>query len=195
VRLDLRVDLKTVDLVRETAWTALTERLGWGGVLTGLERSVLWRFEGNAGLAGALERELERTSSYYNPNKERRAFLETGLLGDGEPLGSGDTLPAGTAKPGSPWRALLWVTDEGGERPDLVRSSGARLARDGARLDSLHSGTLWEIELRAGSRNEARGLVAGLAIARSRREGLLLNPHYQEGHLLAMNPVEESQAR
>ena len=81
MRLDLRVDLKTVDLVRDTAWLALRERMGWDeSRLLALRRSTLWRFEaeaagGEAALRRVLDAEVERSADFYNPNKERRAFL------------------------------------------------------------------------------------------------------------------------
>jgi hypothetical protein len=195
MRRDLLVELKTIDLVRETAWLALTEKLGWEGTLLGLNRYELWRFEGAAGegepaAEAALESELERSSAYYNPNKESRRFLPDGRLGEGELLEQGQALPA-PASPaaGQRWQALLWITDEGGSRPALRERSGTRLAPAGFDLERLRSGTLWELDLVAENAEAARGLLTGLALSRGRHEGLLFNPHYQEGRLLELEPA------
>jgi len=192
MRLELRVDLKTVDLVRETAWSALTEKLGWGAVLDDLRRSVLWRFDiadgDEAAVCAALEAELERTSAFYNPNKERRRLLAGGALPEGEPLAAADALDPPPAPGARLWRALVWITDEGGEQTALRRRTARRLPG----LSGLRAGTLWELALRADTAAMARGLATGLALTRRRRQGLLLNPHYQEGWLLALAPGEEA---
>ncbi len=197
MRRDLLVELKTIDLVRETAWLALTEKLGWDGTLLKLDRFDLWRFEGEAkggeaAADAALESELERSSAYYNPNKEQRRFLPGEGLAEGEFLRADEALPA-PAKPaaGKRWRTLLWITDEGGSRPALCKRSGSRLTPAGFELETLRSGTLWELELAADDADAARGLLAGLALSRGRHEGLLFNPHYQEGRLLELEPVTE----
>ncbi|MCP4546153.1 MAG: hypothetical protein GY835_06780 [bacterium] len=196
MRLDLQVKLTTIDLVRATAWLSLTETLGWQGILEGLTRYDLWRFESpDADLAAfraALDVELERTSSYYNPNKQAREFLTENTLGDGRRLALADTRPRPEQPEGDLWRALVWVTDEGGERPDLLRASGAQLRARGVNLTSVRTGTLWDIRLHAQDEAHARGFVAGLALSRDRRKGLLLNPHYQEGHLLKLEAVSRA---
>ncbi len=202
MRRDLVVELKTVDLVRETAWIALTEQMGWEGTLSGLRRYDLWRFEGEVagGDADAFEAglasELERSSAYYNPNKENRRFLAEGRLDDGHVLVVNEAVDApGEDVQGEAWRALLWVTDEGGDRAAQRRRSAARLAEGGVELSDLRSGTLWELMLRAPDIDTARGYVAGLALSRGRHEGLLLNPHYQEGRLLEILTETEASSR
>lgn len=198
MRRDLLVELKTVDLVRETAWIALTEQMGWEGALSGLRRYDLWRFDGESAageeaFTAALEAELERSSAYYNPNKEHRRFLATDRLGEGETLSTEEARPAPErVETSRRWVALLWVTDEGGDRPMQRRRSGARLAEAGLELRDLKGGTLWELELLAPDADTARGYLAGLALSRGRHEGLLLNPHYQEGRLLEIVPADDA---
>jgi hypothetical protein len=190
VRIDLRVDLKTTDLVRETARRALREDLHWGSALERLERAELWRFRADAedpgALHAALAREVERGSTYYNPNKQRLSFLEDPPLPEGERLAAEVALAPGAESGGASWEARIWVTDEGGERADLLRGAAERFAQAGARLESIRCGTLWILELRAADRAEAHGRVAGMALSRGRADGLLLNPHYQEGWLLTL---------
>jgi hypothetical protein len=140
----------------------------------------------------ALAGELERSSTFYNPNKESRRFLPPGELAEGEILDPGSAAPAPAAAGPGLWAASLWVTDEGGARPELVGRSRAALAAAGVRLTSLHAGVLWEPVLAARDASEARALLAGLALSRSRSEGLLANPHYQEVHLLGLAPRREA---
>ena len=198
MRLDLQVTLKTIDLVRATAWLSLSETLGWAGVLEKLERRDLWRFEGEGNSPDAfrasLDRELERTSSYYNPNKQSLEFLPAQGRDEGAILNAGDAKPRPATPASGRWLARVWVTDDGGERPDLMRGSNASLRADGVRLRSLRSGTLWLLTLRAADEAEAKGLTAAIAITRSRREGLLLNPQYQEGHLLSLTELPATPA-
>lgn len=197
MHLDLLVTLKTVDLVRETAWTTLVERLGWEGRLLGLARHRLWRFDVEgadaAACQAALAEELERSSAYYNPNKERLTWLPLGTLGDGEPLPAPVSRPVDAAGDLPRWRLGLWVTDEGGAADTLHAASAGRLA-PAVRLTGLATGSFWELTISAAARAEAAGLAAALAVSRGRGEGLLLNPHYQEGrlHSLAPAPAEVS---
>ena len=187
MRVDVTVELKSKDLVSETALRTLREDLRWSACLERLSRANLWRFVAEdcepAALRGALEREVERGSTYYNPNKERIGFLAAPALGAGDQLSAAEALPPGE-RGACLWLARLWVTDEEGARGDLLRGAASRFAEAGIRLASIHTGTLWALELRAANRAEARGRVAGMAISRGRGEGLLLNPHYQEGRLL-----------
>ena len=187
--LDLRVDLKTVDLVRETARMALEETLGWSGRLTGLRRSDLWRFEGEGeGFREAVEREVARTGIFVNETKHQARFQDGAELGEGEALRPEEVLSPVELKDGPPWRALLLVSEEGGERESLRRRVEPRLG--GASLRSLKTGVLWEIILRAPDADSARRALTGLAVSRSRERGLLLNPHFQEGRLLSLEPAD-----
>jgi hypothetical protein len=90
---------------------------------------------------------------------------------------------------GELWQGLLWVTDEGGGRPDLVRSSGTQMAAHGIELDNVRCGTLWKLTVLAASRDHAHRIITDMALTRGRRAGLLFNPHYQEGLLLELKPL------
>lgn len=196
MRLDLLVGLKTVDLVRETAWLALTGQLGWSERLLDLRRYRLWRFAVpgaavDAGALGAaLAAALERSADFYNPNKERLRWAAPGELSAGETLVAPAVSPAhALPRAGAqPWQLGLWVTDEGGEAPALARRTAAQLAAAGLALPALGlaTGAYWELTLAAADAAEALALAGELAVSRGRHAGLLLNPHYQEGWLLAL---------
>jgi len=204
VRLDLLVSLKTVDLVRETAWLALTGQLGWGERLLDLKRYRLWRFAAPGAaleaevLRAALAAAIERSPDFYNPNKERLRWAAPGELVEGEALAA----PAGSPPPAlppagaQPWRLGLWVTDEGGAASGLARRTAAQLAAAGLVLPALElaTGSYWELTLAAADRAEALALAGELAVSRGRHAGLLLNPHYQEGRLLAESALPAAPA-
>jgi len=190
MHLDLRVDLKTGDLVRQTALMTLEETLGWQGIVLGIGRSDLWRFEGEGErFREAVEKEVARTGIFVNETKHRARFQDGAELGRGEALDPEGALAPGELGDGPVWRALLLVSEEGGEKPALRRRVEQRLG--GARLDSLQGVVLWEIRLRAPDADSARRAVTGLALSRSRERGLLLNPHFQEGRLLRLEPAGE----
>lgn len=187
MRLDLRVDLKTGDLVRQTAIMALDETLGWHGILVALRRSDLWRFRGQGDhFREAVEKEVARTSVFVNTTKHRAEFSE-GAWDYGAPLNPDEALEPARVKGERHWRLQLLVTEEGGEREGLRRRVQPRLGD--AKLESLQGGVLWDIILKAENKDTARGALTGLALSRSRERGLLLNPHFQEGRLLSVEEV------
>ncbi len=187
MRLDLRVDLKTGDLVRQTAIMALNETLGWHGILVDLRRSDLWRFSGQGDqFRDAVKKEVARTSVFVNTTKHRAEFSE-GCWDDGVPLNSEEALEPARVKGDRQWRLQLLVTEEGGERESLRRRVQPRLGE--AKLESLQGGVLWELTLKAEDEATARGALTGLTLSRSRERGLLLNPHFQEGRLLSVEEV------
>ena len=59
---------------------------------------------------------------------------------------------------------------------------------ESAKVTGLVAGEVWRIIIRAGSEKEAAEKVEALAVTRSRRQGLLLNPHYQRFEILAARP-------
>jgi hypothetical protein len=55
----------------------------------------------------------------------------------------------------------------------------------GVRVSGMKAGEVWRIIIAAASEGEALDAVEKIAGTRSRREGLLLNPHYQSLELIA----------
>ena len=72
-------------------------------------------------------------------------------------------------------------------RPDREEGFAARLnARlKGVIVSNMKCGEMWRITVSAASEKEALGIVETMLVSRSRREGLLLNPHYQVHEILA----------
>ncbi len=190
MRHDLRVDLKAGDLVLRTAGMALEETLAWKGVLLGLRRSELWRFDGEGeGFREAVEKEVARTSVFVNTTKHSAEFSDGELLGEGEELDPAEALEPTRVEGDRRWRMRLFITEEGGDKVALRKRVEPRLA--GTKLKGLKGGVLWEITLAAADESMARGALTGLAISRNRERGLLLNPHFQEGRLLSVEEVSK----
>lgn len=72
-------------------------------------------------------------------------------------------------------------------RPDREEGFAARLnARiEGVAVSNMKCGEVWRITVSAASEKDALAIVEKMLVSRSRREGLLLNPHYQTYEMLA----------
>lgn len=72
-------------------------------------------------------------------------------------------------------------------RPDREAGFAARLnARiKGVTVSNMKCGEMWRITVSAPSEKDALAVVEKMLVSRSRREGLLLNPHYQTYEILA----------
>ena len=73
-----------------------------------------------------------------------------------------------------------------------AREEGYR-DRLNTRLESVQAtgvvaGEVWRVLVRAKSERDAIERVEAMAVTRSRRQGLLLNPHYQRFEILAVAP-------
>ena len=192
-RYDLWVRLKVVDLVAQTAWMTMTEKLGLEGELIGLAHYSFWRMEIDAedrkSALDEIDRAIRLDSAFTNQNKHLY-MLRT----DDEPA-RGDLrldkdFPVlaenGVARRGFAVDCL--VRELGSGREDGYRDRlNARL--DNARITGLVAGEVWRILLVASDEKEAVDKVERIAITTSRREGLLLNPHYQRLEILSAVPI------
>jgi len=68
------------------------------------------------------------------------------------------------------------------ELPYMERLNG-RL--DGAKVTDIVAGEVWRITVEGADIEEAANIVDGMVVTRSRREGLLMNPHYQRYEVIA----------
>ena len=179
----LWVRLKVTDLVAQTAWMTLTEKMGFAGDLCGVLRYSYWAMEAEGDSAGAvceaIDREIRMDSAFTNQNKH---FYSLAVSGGGDEAASGDLridrdFPRGECG-GRIFACDLFVSEQGGGRDDGYASRlNARLA--GAKVTGMKSGEVWRILVRAEDAEEAARKVEEMAVTRSRQHGLLLNPHYQ----------------
>lgn len=180
---------KGVDLHAATAQRVMRDRLDGGAALRGLYRCELHAF-GNGDGAPEMDK-LLATGRYYNPNKHHYGHFEGGS-------------PANFFRPGNePERTLLPASWPGESAGSDLAVSGAGLypvlvggaVPDGCRAvdvaayplgqeGPLFSGVLWRLVLECAG-DEALALGERLAIARGRKQGLLINPH-MEGWRMAL---------
>ena len=188
VKCDLWVRLKVIDLVVQTAWMTLTEKLDLGGRLVGLARYSFWRMElegpGREKTLAEIDRVIRMDSAFTNQNKH--VYL---LSVDGGPsaggLALGKDYPVMEEKGDTRWtyavdclvRELTPAREEG-----YLERLNARL--EGVKATGMVAGEVWRLLVKSESEGEAIELVEGIAVTRSRRQGLLLNPHYQRFEIL-----------
>jgi hypothetical protein len=177
----LLVSHKGVDLHAVTALRVMQRRLEGGDALQALHRCEVHTFcDGGDGRTVA---ELLEIGRYFNPNKHHWGHFE---LTDGaanwlaEPAtGGADLAPAW---PGRPLASdLAPVTDDladrllGGVVPDPMVAVDVVATPLGER-GPLLSGVLWRLVLADDGRAPGR-LAERLTVARTGRQGLLVNPH------------------
>jgi len=190
---ELWVRLKVIDLVVQTAQITLTEKMGFASELCGMARYSWWALEaegpGAAAVSAAIDREIRIDSAFTNQNKHRyRLAVRAG----GEEVVTGDLileadLP-GAGCAGPVFACDLLVSEQGDARAaGYAARLGPRLA--GLRIESLRCGEVWRILVRAQAREAALGLVDEMALTRSRRHGLLVNPHYQRCEVIGVAAV------
>jgi len=213
-RAELWVKLKVSDLVVETAWLTLTEKLDFAGELRGLARYFCWFMGVENGDSEEVMEELVRVVSldsvFFNPNKHRYAMIvrkqdSKGSEADGElQSGRGDFSPeddfnlrpapqSASSGAGEESQSLYvcdcLITESGRTRADgYTRRLNSRLK--GVEVSGMKAGEIWRMIVGAEDGKEAARKVESMAVTRSRREGLLLNPHYQSFEIIAVRPLD-----
>lgn len=172
---------KGVDLHAASAVLVMKERLEGGDRLASLHRCEMHTWWGEP--AGVDMARILDTGRFYNPNKHHYGHFETEAGPWGSPKG-GDLVEAwpGTVA-GTDLEELagesaaLYTRLLGGPVPDGHRAVDvAAWSRD--QDGPVFSGVLWRLVV-AGGTDEAARVGEGLAVARSRKEGLLINPHME----------------
>ena len=190
---------KGVDLHAATAYTVMRSRLEGGGRLQALRRCELHTFWGEP--AGLSLSRLLTEGRYYNPNKHHFGnfrwtgpggapwFSGTGSGGQELPEGwPGDVLDSDLdlSGPVDLYTRLLGGTPE--PALQVVDVAAFDLGQEGPVL----SGVLWRLILDCAPA-EAAELGGLLAVTRSRKEGLLINPHMTDWLLRVQRPGQEAQ--
>jgi hypothetical protein len=172
---------KGIDLHAATALRVMRNRLGGGEGLVALARAEYYTYwEGEHGLN--VDR-LLTIGRFFNPNKHHYGHfvLPEGGMSWPAVVGQGVPLPAGW--PGNPCGTdLIEVTPDlydrllGSPREDIaaVDVCAYPLGEEGVLL----AGVLWRIFLRPAD-EDPLALADRLAVTRSGKEGLLVNPHMQ----------------
>ena len=191
-RCELWVRLKVIDLVAQTAWMTLTEKLGLEQELLGLARYSVWGMEVETEEAEAAISEIDRVirldSAFTNQNKHLYLLRMDGAASRGD-LALDRDYPilseSGGGRKGVAVDCLVRELDS--ERETGYRDRlNARLEK--ARVAALEAGEAWRVILEAKDAKEAGRKVEEIAVTRSRRQGLFLNPHYQKLEILSTVP-------
>lgn len=191
-RCDLWVRLKVVDLVAQTAWMTLTEKLGLEGELLGLARYSFWRMDIENGDGEAALDEIDRVirldSAFTNQNKHLYMLRMDGAEVRGD-LRLDEDYPLLVEDGGRSGFAVdCLVRELDSEREEGYRGRlNERL--ENVRVAGLVAGEVWRILLEARDEKDAMQKVERIAVTTSRREGLLLNPHYQRLEILSSVPI------
>ncbi len=180
---------KGVDLHAATALRVMQERLDGGEILKGLFRCEMHTFA--SGDHNLTAERLLSAGRYFNPNKHHYGHFEDAEV-PGFFTSSGSTrdrnLPAH-------WPGPIRDTDLNVPADELYNALlGGPLPSDCCAVDlasfplgqndPLVSGVLWRLVLQTDP-STAAGLGEALAVARGRKQGLLINPH-MEAWLMAV---------
>jgi hypothetical protein len=179
----LWVRLKVIDLVAQTAWMTLTGKMGFAGDLCGILRYSCWMMEAEgdsaAAVCEAIDREIRMDSAFTNQNKH---LYSLSVSGGGKEAATGDLtierdfprLDCG----GRIFACDLFVSEQGGGK-DKGYASRLNERLSGVKVTGMKSGEVWRVLVRAEDLEEAARKVEEMAVTRTRKHGLLLNPHYQ----------------
>lgn len=181
---------KGVDLHAASAFLVMRDRLEGGDRLVALHRCELHTFWGEP--AGWDAARLLDTGRFFNPNKHHYGIFTAAGAGDWFGSGvPGAALPAG-------WPGEVADTDLqhlAGDGPGLYTALlggdvpagctpcdvvGYAFGQEGPVL----SGVAWRLVIR-GEGDEARTVGEKLAVARHRKQGLLVNPHMESWRVAA----------
>jgi hypothetical protein len=190
--IELWVRLKVIDLVTQTAWFTFTEKLDFAGRLGGIVHYWYWGMDAEGadakGILGEVDRVIRLDSAFTNQNKH--LYRLSAAAGTAPALGNlplesdfpmrGDATPAG----GELFAIDCLVREK---RPDRETGFTERLngRLRGVAVSKLKYGEVWRLIARASSGESALADVEKMLVSRSRREGLLLNPHYQQYEILS----------
>ncbi|MBN2071745.1 MAG: hypothetical protein JW814_09840 [Candidatus Krumholzibacteriota bacterium] len=196
-RAELWVRLKVIDLVAQTAWMTLTEKLDFSSDLHGIVRYSYWGFDidgdGGEKALEAVDRIIRIDSSFTNQNKHHyflklisdrtgeKAFTAGDLVLDKDfPIHEG----AAVLKPGQSRYACDLLIRELGKDRDEGYLSRLDSRLEGVMVSAMKAGEVWRMIVSASDQEKAVKKVEDMAITRSRREGVLLNPHYQSSEFI-----------
>ncbi len=196
-RVELWVRLKVVDLVSQTAWMTLIEKLELGDDLRGLVHYSYWGMdvEGSDGttILGEIDRVVRMDSAFTNQNKHLYRLIVGGAGSTGDLVLEKD-FPLHVAETHRPERGGIFAFDCLVRELRSHREEGFK-KRLNTRLKSvsvsdLKAGEVWRVMIRGRNEDEAAKRIEGIIVTRSRREGLLLNPHYQHFEIISSTRLE-----
>ncbi len=215
----LSVFLKGADLVAETAYLTLIEKMHYEGRLSNLKRFDFFRFDIDSDApertASDLKTLLDRQSTFYNRNKHGHILhcrWEGGEFREGpEPDILRRRFYGEMSKP-SDFKEVAEFHGKMEEKKVIIRVNRFFLVESlvedreamyrsalagklqaglgGVPVAVPSSGTLWWLLLVADSETEARATAEEIIVSERRDKGLLLNPNYQRFEIASITRVE-----
>jgi len=181
---------KGVDLHAATAQLVMKDRLEGGGRLAGLFRCEMHTYWGEPE-GWSVERLLD-VGRFFNPNKHHFGHFEWAECDTDWLRGGASTTVLDARWPGRALGTDLTGTAADGDLYDLLlggRPGAGVTAVDVAsfprgQAGPVLSGVLWRL-LITGDRETALDTGSKLAVARHRKEGLLVNPHMEAWQVTA----------
>lgn len=176
MRLDFLIRRRGVDPAAESALHALRDLMR--APVVDVERGTLWRFEVEGATdSGLLREQLERAACragrYVNLNRDEYVWLDGG---------SRPEAPGG----GAGCAVSLWITHSDGSDAVARDYFQARLT---APLKAVRRGVFYRLWSAETQPQAALKLAQEVAVARTRRAGLLLNPHYEQLEVLEVTEM------
>jgi len=205
-RVELWVRLKVIDLVTQTARMTLAEKLNFADTLRGMTHYWYWGMDAEGtdakGALDEIDRVIRLDGAFTNQNKHLYR-----LAGEREPVRGDlalekDFAVSGPAVSGAAGGASGPGATGGGlfafdclvreKRPDRETGFAERLngRLRGVAVSNMKYGEVWRLIVSAPSSDAALADVERMLVSRSRREGLLLNPHYQLYEIIATTRIE-----
>jgi hypothetical protein len=213
------VGLKVIDLIAQTAWITLREKLGYGDELSGLRRFSYWDMEadtnGGEEIVDDVERVITMDSTFTNQNKHLYRLMmldESGNIevsrgnlsfehGFSNNRGA-DNGRAGAALAGGHEKSLpedsasgCYIIHSLVRERDQLREEGytdrLNMKLNHGKVRVIKAGEVWSIKVVAGTEKKAVGLVKDILVTHSRRKGLLINPHYQDYQIINIYESKE----
>ena len=215
VRCELWVRLKVVDLVTQTAWITLTEKLEYGESLKGLSHYSFWGMELEGASVDEVARDVDRViqmdSTFTNQNKHlyRLLAMDAEKFHSARENAGGNNAAIASFLPGRDDIFSLGTLVIEKDYPKLESSPGGAFSFDclirpvlrerelpymnrlnarlkKAQVTDIVAGEVWRITLLADDLNSARDEIENMVVTKSRRKGLLLNPHYQRYEIISI---------
>lgn len=197
-RVELWVRLKVVDLVSQTAWMTLVEKLELGDDLRGLVHYSYWGMdaEGSDGMTilNEIDRVVRMDSAFTNQNKHLYRLIVEGGGSTGDLVLEKD-FPMNVAAKHQSERGGIFSFDclvrelHSNREEGFKKRLNARLKA--VSVSDLKAGEVWRVIIRGRNEDEAAKRIKEMIITRSRREGLLLNPHYQGFEIISSTRLEK----
>jgi len=194
IPVQLWVRLKVIDLVAQTARITLAEKLNFADRLRGMTHYWYWGMEAEGadakGICDEIDRVIRLDSAFTNQNKHLYRLEAGEGLRCGDLSLEKDFDVSSNAAASLDIFAFDCLVRE--RRPDREMGFEERLnARlRGVGVSRMKYGEVWRLLVSAPSRENALADVERMLVSRARREGLLLNPHYQVYEIIAAMRVE-----